>query len=70
MLIAATAITHHRAFVTRNKADYHDVICRDDLTAEERAFSVEHDSSHLHAGKRDSFFQAVFRILFTRPPTG
>ena len=42
----------------------------DNPTAEERAFSAEHSSSHLHAGKRESFVQAVFRILFTRPPTG
>lgn len=40
----------------------------DDQAAKERDLSAEHGSSHLRGGKRESFFQAVFRVLFTRPP--
>jgi len=47
-----------------------DTYALDDQTAEESDLHAEHGSSHLHGGKRESFFQAVFHILFTRPPAG
>ncbi len=77
-LSEAGLVSHRSLFfrsIDRVKAAQRTGIARDtggldELTAEERDFSEEHGSSHLQGGKRESFFQAVFRILFTRPPTG
>ncbi len=70
-LSEAGLVSHRSLFfraIDRVKAAHGTGTARDIGGLEDQ--TAEHCSSHLHEGKRESFFHAVCRILFTRPPTG